>query len=31
MDLTVDSYFFKPHYPVDLCDGEVQCSVWVTD
>jgi hypothetical protein len=30
--LTVNSdQFLKQHYPVDLCNGEVWCSLWGTD
>jgi hypothetical protein len=32
MVLTVNSdYFLKQHQPVDLCNGEVCCSLWGTD
>jgi hypothetical protein len=32
MILSVISYYFlKQRYPVDLCNGEVSCSLWGTD
>jgi hypothetical protein len=30
LTLSVD-YFLKEHQPVDVCNGKVRCSLWVTD